>query len=39
MDKKYCYPGSDVLINKLGIQNAESLDLIERQLTAQNDIA
>lgn len=38
MDKKYCYPGSDVLINKLGIQDEQKLHIIERQLTSQNDI-
>lgn len=30
---KYCYPGSDVLINKLGIQNQEDLDVAERRIT------
>lgn len=39
MDKKYCYPDSDVLINKLGIQDENKLHTIERQLTTQNDIA
>lgn len=30
---KYCYPNSDVLINKLGIQNQEDLDVAERRIT------
>jgi len=29
----YCYPGSDVLINKFGIKNAMELDEVERELT------
>jgi len=32
-DKKYCYPGSDVLINKLGITNAKELFDAEVELT------
>ena len=30
---KYCYPNTDVLINKLNIQNQEDLDRAERSLT------
>ena len=33
-DLLYCYPGSDVLKNKLGIQNQEKLREVERKLTA-----
>lgn len=29
----YCYPGTDVLVNKLGIQDYEKLQVIERKLT------
>ena len=30
---KYCYPNTDVLINKLGITNQEDLDMAERRIT------
>ena len=33
-DALYCYPGSDVLKNKLGIQNPDKLHEVERKLTA-----
>ena len=33
-DKQYCYPNSDVLINKLGIKNAEDLKKAEREITS-----
>jgi cell filamentation protein len=33
-DAKYCYPKSNVLINKLGIIDATQLTLAERELTA-----
>lgn len=32
-DTQYCYPDSDVLINKLGLTNAEALDAAEIELT------
>lgn len=32
-DTMYCYPNSDVLINKLGIQEQEKLSVFERKLT------
>ena len=32
-DNKYCYPGTDVLINKLGIKDNESLFEAEKKLT------
>ena len=32
-DSVYCYPDSDVLINKLGIQDQEKLHTFERKLT------
>jgi len=32
-DKRYCYPGSDVLINKLGITDQVALELAEIELT------
>ena len=32
-DEQYCYPNSDVLINKLGITEEESLDLAEIELS------
>jgi cell filamentation protein len=32
-DSKYCYPNSDVLINKLNIQNGEDLFNAEKELT------
>lgn len=32
-DTIYCYPGTDVLVNKLGIQDYEKLQVIERKLT------
>jgi cell filamentation protein len=34
MDVVYCYPDSDVLINKLGIRNADRLHAAERKLSA-----
>lgn len=33
-DSEYCYPESNVLINKLNIQNAEDLSVAEREITA-----
>lgn len=33
-DKKYCYPGTDILINKLGIKIGETLNQAERELTS-----
>ena len=30
---KYCYPNTDVLINKLGITDQEALDVAERRIT------
>ena len=30
---KYCYPGTDVLINKLNLQSQEELDIAERRIT------
>lgn len=33
-DKRYCYTKTNVLINKLGIQDAEKLKIAERQITA-----
>jgi cell filamentation protein len=32
-DNKYCYPDSDVLINKLDIRDLEKLHVFERRLT------
>lgn len=32
-DTKYCYPGSNVLINKLDIRDLDKLHVIERKLT------
>ena len=32
-DTKYCYPGSDVLINKLDIRDIDKLCIFERKLT------
>lgn len=32
-DRIYCYPGSDVLVNKLNIRNLEYLQEAERKLT------
>lgn len=37
MDKKYCYPNTDVLINKFGIQNNEILNDIERKVTTSKE--
>lgn len=34
-DKRYCYPGSDVLINNYGIVDAEELAEAERQVSAR----
>lgn len=33
-DKEYCYPGSNVLINKLNITDADDLALAEREITS-----
>lgn len=33
-DSVYCYPGTNVLKNKLGIQDADELSQMERKLTA-----
>lgn len=33
-DSEYCYPNSDVLINKLNIQNAKDLSVAEREITS-----
>lgn len=33
-DNKYCYPGSDVLKNKLGITDADELFEVEKELTS-----
>lgn len=33
-DREYCYPNSNVLINKLNIQDAESLHMAEREITS-----
>lgn len=33
-DHRYCYPHSNVLINKLGIENAEKLRIAEREITS-----
>lgn len=38
-DKNYCYPNSDVLINKLDLRDAEMLSHAERKITALNDAA
>jgi len=32
--EKYCYPGSDVLINKLGIRDEKTLLIAEREITS-----
>ena len=32
-DTIYCYPDSDVLINKLGVRDQEALSALERRLT------
>lgn len=32
-DTRYCYPNSDVLINKLGIKEQDKLHTFERKLT------
>jgi cell filamentation protein len=32
-DERYCYPGSDVLINKLGLTDAAALEAAEIELT------
>ena len=32
-DTVYCYPNSNVLINKLGIKDKNKLSIIERRLT------
>lgn len=34
---KYCYPNTDVLINKLGITNQEDLDIAERYCRKKNN--
>lgn len=33
-DQEYCYPNSNVLINKLNIQDADSLRTAEREITS-----
>lgn len=33
-DKEYCYPNSNVLINKLNIKNSKDLSIAEREITA-----
>ena len=33
-DSKYCYPDSDVLINKLGLTDKDELFLAEMKLTS-----
>jgi cell filamentation protein len=33
-DQRYCYPHSNVLINKLGIEDAEKLHIAEREITS-----
>lgn len=33
-DKEYCYPHSDVLINKLGIKDRDELVIAEREITS-----
>lgn len=33
-DREYCYPGSDVLINKLNIRDAKELTTAEREITS-----
>jgi cell filamentation protein len=33
-DQRYCYPHSNVLINKLGIRDAEKLQIAEREITS-----
>lgn len=33
-DQRYCYPHSNVLINKLGIKDAEKLHIAEREITS-----
>lgn len=33
MDRIYCYPGTDILVNKLNIQNHKRLLDAERKLT------
>ena len=31
-DDPYCYPGTDVLINKLGIRNKQALEIAETEI-------
>ena len=33
-DQRYCYPHSSVLVNKLGIEDAEKLHIAEREITS-----
>lgn len=33
-DQRYCYPHSNVLINKMGIKDAEKLHIAEREITS-----
>ena len=33
-DREYCYPNSNVLINKLNIQDADALHIAEREITS-----
>lgn len=35
-DYVYCYPDSDVLINKFEIKDSKTLDAVERDLTSIN---
>ena len=37
-DSKYCYPNSNVLINKMNIQNAEQLQYYEAKITAAKSL-
>lgn len=32
-DIKYCYPGTQVLVNKLGIHNGQQLSMVEREIS------
>lgn len=38
MDSKYCYPNSDVLINKLNIRDLNKLHEAERKLTSLREL-
>ena len=37
-DSKYCYPDSDVLINKLGLTDKDELFLAEMKLTSARKV-